>query len=151
MPGMEKIDLRVMKPGEFREWQKRILRKFKVEEGRMATTNYPQANQRISKYKELIETLDSILPRLNSVQIAAARKDFNENFHIRQNDFCHFCLMSGNLIRHHIIPIWMGGLNMKLNIIQICSPCHAYLHPWLKKKEGHEVRLEKLSKTKWKS
>lgn len=36
-------------------------------------------------------------------------------------------------VRHHIIWIKNGGLDSKKNLISLCRPCHAEVHPWLKK------------------
>lgn len=34
-------------------------------------------------------------------------------------------------LRHHIIPLSMGGSNRRKNLIAICGNCHAIIHPWL--------------------
>lgn len=34
--------------------------------------------------------------------------------------------------RHHIILLKNGGRNVKKNIVGLCRPCHAEIHPWLK-------------------
>lgn len=46
------------------------------------------------------------------------------------------CLVCGsaNVQRHHIIQIQNGGRNEKRNIISLCIPCHAEIHPWMKRK-----------------
>lgn len=36
------------------------------------------------------------------------------------------------MVRHHIIPLSRGGSNRRVNIITVCSRCHATIHPWLK-------------------
>jgi len=33
--------------------------------------------------------------------------------------------------RHHVIWLKHGGRNQKNNIVGICFPCHALIHPWL--------------------
>lgn len=35
-------------------------------------------------------------------------------------------------VRHHIIWIKNGGRNSRKNIIPLCRPCHAEIHPWLR-------------------
>ena len=45
---------------------------------------------------------------------------------------CFVCRESGE-VRHHIIPINGGGTNAKRNVVPLCRPCHAEIHPWLKK------------------
>jgi hypothetical protein len=47
----------------------------------------------------------------------------------------YVCLACGNQpnVRHHIIWLKNGGRNNKLNISYLCNPCHALIHPWLKK------------------
>ena len=34
-------------------------------------------------------------------------------------------------LRHHIIPLSMGGSNRQKNLIAICATCHSVIHPWL--------------------
>lgn len=34
-------------------------------------------------------------------------------------------------VRHHIIPICKGGLNISRNLVPLCNCCHNKLHPWL--------------------
>lgn len=35
-------------------------------------------------------------------------------------------------VRHHVIQIQNGGLNINRNIVPLCCDCHAEVHPWLK-------------------
>lgn len=37
-------------------------------------------------------------------------------------------------VRHHIIWIRNGGRNHKKNIVALCRPCHAEIHPWLRER-----------------
>lgn len=34
--------------------------------------------------------------------------------------------------RHHLIQLQNGGLNCRRNLVVLCDPCHADVHPWLK-------------------
>ena len=34
--------------------------------------------------------------------------------------------------RHHVVQIQHGGRNTRVNLVGICSGCHAEVHPWLK-------------------
>lgn len=35
-------------------------------------------------------------------------------------------------VRHHIIPLNVGGINSPLNLILICDSCHEEIHPWMR-------------------
>lgn len=35
-------------------------------------------------------------------------------------------------VRHHVIPLSRGGHNKMINIVNLCRPCHAEIHPWLR-------------------
>lgn len=48
------------------------------------------------------------------------------------NGFKHcFACREPAQVRHHIIWIKNGGRNHKKNIVALCRPCHAAVHPWL--------------------
>jgi len=36
------------------------------------------------------------------------------------------------LVRHHMIPLKHRGTNRRINVVTLCSRCHAYFHPWIK-------------------
>ena len=69
-------------------------------------------------------------------KLSEKRADFNRRkknefeFIGRLPDFCAVCYHSP-VTRHHIVPLSTGGLNTKKNLIQLCNPCHAKIHPWL--------------------
>lgn len=47
-------------------------------------------------------------------------------------DKCFICFSPAQ-IRHHKIQLQNGGQNSYNNIVSLCRPCHADIHPWLKK------------------
>jgi len=49
-------------------------------------------------------------------------------------DICWSCGESAidPLVRHHIIQLQRGGSDSPRNLIEICRPCHAEIHPWLR-------------------
>lgn len=52
---------------------------------------------------------------------------------LKSHKTCLACLAPAE-VRHHIIWIKHGGLNSKKNLVSLCRECHAFIHPWLKKK-----------------
>lgn len=44
---------------------------------------------------------------------------------------CFLCFSPAQ-VRHHMILLKNGGRNVYSNIITLCRPCHAEIHPWLK-------------------
>ena len=49
---------------------------------------------------------------------------------LTQNTLCYNCNDIA-VLRHHIIPICKGGLNISRNLVPLCNLCHYRLHPWL--------------------
>jgi hypothetical protein len=43
---------------------------------------------------------------------------------------CFLCLGFAE-VRHHMILLKNGGRNVYSNIVTLCRPCHALIHPWL--------------------
>lgn len=37
--------------------------------------------------------------------------------------------------QHHILKLQNDGMNVGLNIIQVCHACHTEIHPWLKERD----------------
>ncbi len=65
--------------------------------------------------------------RLKFEHIKAGRHKFKTHAH------CFACGAPAE-VRHHIIWIKNGGLNSKKNLVSLCKPCHAFIHPWMKEK-----------------
>jgi len=36
--------------------------------------------------------------------------------------------------KHHIVPLYFGGINANDNLIMICCECHNAIHPWMVRK-----------------
>ena len=48
---------------------------------------------------------------------------------------CWCCLEVRLVVWHHILPLVYGGAPRDVrNIVQVCEPCHAKIHPWLEPK-----------------
>jgi len=43
---------------------------------------------------------------------------------------CFVCRVRAQA-RHHLIQLQNGGINSKSNLVHLCNPCHAQIHPWL--------------------
>jgi len=54
---------------------------------------------------------------------------------------CFVCHLPAQC-RHHIIQIQHGGLNRRDNVVGLCHPCHAVIHPWLSTETQSQVRPE---------
>lgn len=57
----------------------------------------------------------------------------SERHSLKSHKMCFACGAKAD-VRHHIIWIKHGGLNSKRNLVSLCHPCHAYIHPWLQPK-----------------
>jgi 5-methylcytosine-specific restriction endonuclease McrA len=63
----------------------------------------------------------------------AKRRHFKASVDWVPNGSCFLCREAKATVRHHIIPISRGGCNRIINLVGLCAPCHAEIHPWLKK------------------
>jgi 5-methylcytosine-specific restriction endonuclease McrA len=44
---------------------------------------------------------------------------------------CHACERIGDRVWHHIVQLQNGGSNSPKNLVKVCLPCHAVIHPFL--------------------
>lgn len=44
---------------------------------------------------------------------------------------CWACSATAVVFTHHIVQLQHGGWNHQRNLVRICGPCHAAIHPWL--------------------
>jgi 5-methylcytosine-specific restriction endonuclease McrA len=76
--------------------------------------------------------------RKNDITKNTLRRESFNNVKGKRHSFkSHkICFACGELaeVRHHIIWIKNGGLNSKKNLVSLCKPCHAFIHPWLQNK-----------------
>lgn len=49
----------------------------------------------------------------------------------RNNNFCHMCGKTEQLVVHHIIPVKNKGNRNKENLVVLCNSCHRKLHSQL--------------------
>ncbi len=73
----------------------------------------------------------------NRLPLVAYRESFNKIKFKRHSLRSHRrCFACGGIadVRHHIIQLQNGGDNSKRNLLSLCNPCHAEVHPWLKNK-----------------
>lgn len=83
----------------------------------------------------LISLANRFQVRVTDKRLRKMRKKYNRNkFHLLNlpNEKCGTCPKKAT-VRHHIIPLTVGGINSPLNLIMICDDCHAEIHPWMRK------------------
>lgn len=71
--------------------------------------------------------------RVTPKRLRKMRKKYNRNKNQILNiphEKCASC-ESHSRVRHHIIPLCVGGINSPLNLILICGDCHEKIHPWM--------------------
>lgn len=87
------------------------------------------------------ETLDA-LKKLGTIELryktrnTHTREKFDNRKHLKRFTGFKYCFVCTKRpeVRHHIIWLKNGGRNHKKNIMGLCRPCHAEIHPWLKNK-----------------
>ncbi len=80
------------------------------------------------KLKVLKEFAEKKVLYKNQQNLKKRRKAFISKF---GGKYCFLCGTKPQC-RHHIIQLQNGGINARKNIVQLCHPCHAEIHPWLK-------------------
>lgn len=88
------------------------------------------------------ETLDAlkdigemiVLRKFHTEKTTKGRNNFEVIKHkrhsLKTHPICFACRKPAE-VRHHVIWLRHGGLNSKKNLVSLCKPCHAYIHPWL--------------------
>lgn len=70
----------------------------------------------------------------NSLRLSL-RKEFRKRWYKLLANIDPQCGVCGNMPwreKHHIIPLYLGGINENINLIAICQDCHDEIHPWMK-------------------
>jgi hypothetical protein len=49
----------------------------------------------------------------------------------RDGHRCRGCSGEGRLVAHHVVPKSQGGSHKMSNLVTLCEPCHAKVHPHL--------------------
>lgn len=86
---------------------------------------------------EMLQLLGTVVTgcKVSKVPLAKKRMKFDKikstRHQFKSHKNCFACRGLGE-VRHHIIWLKHGGLNSKKNIVTLCRPCHAEIHPWLK-------------------
>lgn len=86
------------------------------------------------KLKALIEAtkINASYPNQPSLE---DRRKFFESVKSKYDKYHRqfYCFVCGKLAecRHHIIPLYCGGVNNYRNIVYLCNHCHSKVHPWL--------------------
>lgn len=100
-----------------------------------ASTQHPAWD----KLRALIELAALVIPYHKQQPTQDRRADFNgvkRDLHSFQRfGQCWVCLAPASC-RHHIVQLQNGGINSRKNVVSLCDPCHAEIHPWLKE-GGH--------------
>lgn len=105
--------------------QKRLLLAFR--------RRFKSGGSKEDRMSELKRLSGVVLPSRN---LSRRRNKFNKvkaqlhKLWTRRNKVC-FCCSDPATVRHHIIQLQHGGHNSRKNIVSLCSPCHAEIHPWL--------------------
>ena len=63
---------------------------------------------------------------------------YSQNMEIKKPKICACCGNKKELELHHIIPIYMGGLDVYYNLIYLCHSCHMNMHNMLKEHFKYE-------------
>lgn len=133
------------------EWA--ILRNWKVKNRKYPNKdNFKKRNLILRQFLAYFATLTGKHPKLEALkQIAemdfpvsakpikkrmqVKREKFNKHKHWKL-DLEGNCVVCGARadVRHHIIQIQKGGTNGHHNLVLLCNPCHAEVHPWLKQR-----------------
>lgn len=86
------------------------------------------------KMSELKRMAAIVIPYRKQQPTSARRDQFNEIKHsMHKMKVFWKCFVCGTAAksRHHIIQLQNGGINSRKNVVSLCDPCHAEIHPWL--------------------
>jgi 5-methylcytosine-specific restriction endonuclease McrA len=92
-----------------------------------------EATDSVTKRLELLKEFDKQHSRrsISKQELTSRRQDFKQSKHFNYfKENCKVCLKFP-VIRHHLIELQHGGLNVYSNIMPLCRECHATIHPWL--------------------
>jgi hypothetical protein len=96
------------------------------------------------KLAALVELSRVVIPFKNQQPHALRREKFDRvkaKLHkVKTHRICFACGWKAG-IRHHIVQLQNGGINSKKNIVSLCDPCHAEIHPWLRHDRRPEIVL----------
>ena len=94
---------------------------------------FSQAHKPAIKLKLLREMAELKYSTVKAKLQPLIRQEFDQNKHkwLKLKGVCAVCMNQPN-VRHHIVQIQNGGLNNRKNLMLLCNPCHAEIHPWLK-------------------
>lgn len=98
------------------------------------------------KMEALIKLSEIVIQRpahIEIVPIADRRAAFNRGrMLIHPFEKYPLCFVCGGMatVRHHIITLQNGGTNNRRNVVSLCAPCHALIHPWLDEDQNEEER-----------
>ncbi len=62
-----------------------------------------------------------------------------------ENERCFVCQVPAN-IRHHIIPLILGGTSKFNNIVPLCHPCHVEVHKVGPREPKEEIDMAAVSR-----
>lgn len=112
-----------------------FIKQFWLEFGADGNKTYRSPKSKQQTLDRLKDMGDMIVFRNNDTpKNKIARKKFDwvkaARHSLKSHRMCFACGAKAD-VRHHIIWLKHGGLNSKRNLISLCNPCHAYIHPWL--------------------
>jgi hypothetical protein len=83
----------------------------------------------------LVEWAHVIITEMSARGLADRRRAFNASKDEWRGDagegWCAACGQRGPRVWHHIVQLQYGGTNSPKNLVRVCRPCHAVIHPHL--------------------
>lgn len=80
----------------------------------------------------LVEWAHVIVAERSARNLSIARRAFNASKEWRGDagtGMCGACGRTGERAWHHIVQLQYGGTNSPKNLVKVCRPCHAVIHP----------------------
>jgi hypothetical protein len=83
----------------------------------------------------LVEWARISITEMSTRGLAERRRAFNASKDEWRGDanegLCAACGRHGRRVWHHIVQLQNGGSNSPKNLVKVCWPCHAVIHPFL--------------------
>lgn len=112
---------------------KRSIKKFWAKFGGKKTKGHGFSKR--EKLAALIEWSRIVIPYYKQRPLPERRAEFNDGkakLHpMKRFGKCFACAHDATC-RHHVIQLQNGGINSRKNVVSLCAPCHADIHPWLR-------------------
>lgn len=70
--------------------------------------------------------------------------NYSQKTNLKKPKICACCSSKTNLNLHHVIPIYMGGIDEYYNLIYLCESCHHKMHNMINEKFGKWTDVPKI-------